>query len=189
MQEPYGEGPASHTDPESCVGNREAVGEALTGESTDQVMSCEINSSRVVTVLNAIYEVDLLGFSYGYPSCPDPAPVPKRALRRQALEVGALCGKAARTDLCGGPGATRVPTATLSCNFIAPPVGGLGHSMWGDRRGVCPLPALVRPWVDPRTPSRRCPHPWGNHPVLEAGLRCASGNAGWRCTIATAGTR
>src|SRR5712691_10199261 len=27
-------------------------------------------------------------------------------------EVGAVCGKAARTDLCGGRGVTRVPTAT-----------------------------------------------------------------------------
>jgi hypothetical protein len=26
-------------------------------------------------------------------------------------EVGAVCGKAARTDLCGGREATRVPTA------------------------------------------------------------------------------
>src|SRR2546422_1505593 len=29
-------------------------------------------------------------------------------------EVGAVCGKAARTDLCGGRGVTRVPTATDS---------------------------------------------------------------------------
>ena len=28
-------------------------------------------------------------------------------------EVGAVCGKAARTDLCGGREVTRVPTATL----------------------------------------------------------------------------
>src|SRR3974390_881813 len=28
-------------------------------------------------------------------------------------EVGAVCGKAARTDLCGGRGVTRVPTANL----------------------------------------------------------------------------
>jgi hypothetical protein len=51
MQEPHGEGPASHTDPESCVGSREAVGEALTGERTDQVLSCEITASRVPTPL------------------------------------------------------------------------------------------------------------------------------------------
>ena len=30
MEEPYGEGPASHTGPESCVGRRDAAGEALT---------------------------------------------------------------------------------------------------------------------------------------------------------------
>jgi len=31
MEEPYVEGLASHDDPESCVGSREGVGEALTG--------------------------------------------------------------------------------------------------------------------------------------------------------------
>jgi hypothetical protein len=31
IQELYGEGLASHTDPESCVASREAGGEALTG--------------------------------------------------------------------------------------------------------------------------------------------------------------
>jgi hypothetical protein len=31
MKEPYGEGVASHTGPESRVGGRKAVGEALTG--------------------------------------------------------------------------------------------------------------------------------------------------------------
>jgi hypothetical protein len=30
---------------------------------------------------------------------------------RHAPEVGAVCGKAARTDLCGGREVTRVPTA------------------------------------------------------------------------------
>ena len=43
---------------------------------------------------------------------PRSASVPVDPLRRQAPKVGAVCGKAARTDLCGGPGATRVPTAT-----------------------------------------------------------------------------
>src|SRR6476620_3531229 len=32
---------------------------------------------------------------------------------RQYPEVGAVCGKAARTDLCGGREVTRVPTAKL----------------------------------------------------------------------------
>ena len=31
MEEPYTEGVASHGGPESCVGRREAAGEALTG--------------------------------------------------------------------------------------------------------------------------------------------------------------
>jgi hypothetical protein len=30
MKEPYGEGPASHTGPESCAGARKDTGEALT---------------------------------------------------------------------------------------------------------------------------------------------------------------
>ena len=35
----YGKGVATHTDPESCVGGREAVGEALTGEHAGQALS------------------------------------------------------------------------------------------------------------------------------------------------------
>jgi hypothetical protein len=42
MQEPYSEGLAIHTGPESCACRREAMGEALTGENADQVWSCEI---------------------------------------------------------------------------------------------------------------------------------------------------
>ena len=42
MQEPYSEGVAIHTGPESCARRREAIGEALTGESADQVWNCEI---------------------------------------------------------------------------------------------------------------------------------------------------
>jgi len=34
-----------------------------------------------------------------------------RQVCRHTPEVGAVCGKAARTDLCGGREATRVPTA------------------------------------------------------------------------------
>src|SRR5579863_7092390 len=37
---------------------------------------------------------------------------------RHTPEVGAVCGKAARTDLCGGREVTRVPTAKL-CLFLA----------------------------------------------------------------------
>ena len=38
----------------------------------------------------------------------------KTAICRHSPEVGAVCGKAARTDLCGGRGAIPVPTATES---------------------------------------------------------------------------
>src|SRR5215467_8913805 len=38
----------------------------------------------------------------------------KTAICRHSPEVGAVCGKAARTDLCGGRGAISVPTATES---------------------------------------------------------------------------
>src|SRR5215470_5884062 len=36
----------------------------------------------------------------------------RTAICRHSLEVGAVCRKAARTDLCGGRGAISVPTAT-----------------------------------------------------------------------------
>lgn len=51
MKEPYGEGLAPHTDPESCAGCREAVGEALTGARTGQLLSCENTASRMPTLL------------------------------------------------------------------------------------------------------------------------------------------
>ena len=51
MKEPYIEGLANHGDPESCVGTRKGVGEALTGERIGEVLSREINSG-VPTLLN-----------------------------------------------------------------------------------------------------------------------------------------
>lgn len=42
MKEPYTEGLASHGAPESCVGARKGVGEALTGERIGEVLSREI---------------------------------------------------------------------------------------------------------------------------------------------------
>jgi len=42
MREPYGEGVASHTGPESCVLGGNAQGEALTGGSAGQVLNSEI---------------------------------------------------------------------------------------------------------------------------------------------------
>src|SRR5215207_5852528 len=45
----------------------------------------------------------------GYPSS-----MAKNTLRRHAPKVGAVCGKAARTVLCGGRSAMSVPTAIAS---------------------------------------------------------------------------
>lgn len=42
MKEPYGEGVASHTGPESCAVVREGGGEALTGARAGRVLSHEI---------------------------------------------------------------------------------------------------------------------------------------------------
>src|SRR5207302_2702382 len=42
---------------------------------------------------------------------PHPSSLAKRALCRQTPKVGAVCGKAARTDLCGGRAVMDVPTA------------------------------------------------------------------------------
>jgi len=45
MREPYGEGPASHTGPESCVRDGNVPCEALTGEDAGQPLSSEIRRS------------------------------------------------------------------------------------------------------------------------------------------------
>jgi RNA-directed DNA polymerase len=50
MKEPYSEGLANHTSPESCAGTREGAGEALTGVHTGRVLSCEINPSGTPTL-------------------------------------------------------------------------------------------------------------------------------------------
>jgi hypothetical protein len=50
MQVRYVEDLASHDDPESCVGGREAVGEALTGEHAGGAMSREKFSSGAPTL-------------------------------------------------------------------------------------------------------------------------------------------
>jgi hypothetical protein len=49
MKEPYREGRAVHPDPKSCVGGREAAGEALIGAHAGQPLSREIRQSGVPT--------------------------------------------------------------------------------------------------------------------------------------------
>ena len=46
MKVPYGEGLASHTDPESCVYTRKGIGEALTGEVRAGLLSRERYGKR-----------------------------------------------------------------------------------------------------------------------------------------------
>src|SRR5262245_17420312 len=97
----------------------------------------KIVQRAVVTLLNAIYEENFLGFSYGFrpgrgthdapayaeaskpkgsdhvgtddaagerlaPETDHPPSLAERSLCRHTPEVGAVCGKAARTVLCGG---------------------------------------------------------------------------------------
>jgi hypothetical protein len=45
------------------------------------------------------------------PQAANPPPLAKPTLRRQTPKVGAVCGKPARTVLCGGRSVMRVPTA------------------------------------------------------------------------------
>jgi len=52
MKEPYGEGLAPHTGPESCADGCEVGSEALTGVRTGQPLSCEINESGTPTLLS-----------------------------------------------------------------------------------------------------------------------------------------
>lgn len=46
MKESYGEGPATHTGPESCAADRKGGGETLTGGSAGRVFSRERTSLR-----------------------------------------------------------------------------------------------------------------------------------------------
>ena len=45
MKEPHGKGVAIHPDPESCAGDGNIAGEALTGEDAGQPLSSEITIS------------------------------------------------------------------------------------------------------------------------------------------------
>jgi hypothetical protein len=49
MRESYRKGVANHPGPESCVANRKATIEALTGAHAGRALSCEIIATRVPT--------------------------------------------------------------------------------------------------------------------------------------------
>ena len=62
MKESYGEGPTTHTGPESCAVGREAGGEALTGEPAGRVLSREIHApGRKPWVLRGADAVEVSG--------------------------------------------------------------------------------------------------------------------------------
>src|SRR5271165_2806057 len=54
------------------------------------------------------------------PQTQNPSSLAARTLRRQTPKVGAVCGKAACTDLCGGTGVTRFPTAIMLLPVLFP---------------------------------------------------------------------
>src|SRR5437870_2117788 len=56
------------------------------------------------------------------PETDHPPSLAERSVRRQTPEVGAVCGKAARTVLCGGRSAMSVPTATGALRAACPRV-------------------------------------------------------------------
>src|ERR1700719_2336400 len=51
------------------------------------------------------------------------------SIARQSSKVGAVCGSAARTVLCGGRSVMIVPTATCGCRNPAISIGGLPNSL------------------------------------------------------------
>jgi len=99
MKEPYIEGLANHDDPESCVGLRKEVGEALTGEHIGEVLSREINSG-VLTLLSE---------REGHIETNDMASSPRIPRgRRPSACVNAPCAGTGRSRVCpddfGSPG-------------------------------------------------------------------------------------
>jgi hypothetical protein len=83
MQESHGKDLASHPDPESCTGGREAAGEALTGAHAGQPSSREIIKSGVLTPLIEA-EGNILDGVIGKPSM-DPARSETLCMRGNSL--------------------------------------------------------------------------------------------------------
>ena len=83
MKESYGEGPASHTGPESCVGRRKATGEALTGVHAGRPLSSEITPSGTPTLL--IDAEGNIGHGARRESCSSPAESKTLCMRENSL--------------------------------------------------------------------------------------------------------
>jgi len=79
MKESHDEGSASHIGPESCVGDCEVVGEALTGVHAGRVSSCETKSTGTPTSLSEA-EGHTTGIDSGeMPAGPAQSQTPKTA--------------------------------------------------------------------------------------------------------------
>jgi hypothetical protein len=61
MKEPYGQGPATQSGPESCAYLREGRGEALTGVRAGRVLSCESKASAMSGLLRGADAVKVVG--------------------------------------------------------------------------------------------------------------------------------
>src|SRR4051794_13726730 len=76
MKESHDEGLASHIGPESCVGDREVAGEALTGVHAGRVLSCETLSGTPTPLSEA--EGNIAGIDQGeMPVSPAQSQTPK----------------------------------------------------------------------------------------------------------------
>src|SRR6202790_314044 len=76
-----------------------------------------------------------------------------RTLRRQTPKVGAVCGKPACTDLCGGTGVTRCPTAITTLQGSA---GRVEAVVVEDRELVHRLLPMMRGLVPPGGDITQC---------------------------------
>src|ERR1700722_17230231 len=84
----------------------------------------------------------------------------QRAVRRHSPEVGAVCGKVARTDLCGGREVTRVPTATVANGES---IVSIRHSLLATRHSPLTVTCSLRPAVPIRFGQHVDPEPRPAH--------------------------
>src|SRR5215471_11881349 len=120
MKESHRKDLASHPDPESCDGGREATGEALTGAHAGQPSSCEITVSGVPT-LSTQAEGNTVGGATGKPSA-DPAQSKTLRMRGNSLhgnreipQASALVWRIGRRrSLTARPACTPVGSRTVA---------------------------------------------------------------------------
>src|SRR5437870_12531757 len=115
MKESYRKDPASHPDPESCGGGREAAGEALTGAHAGQPLSCEITLSGVPT-LSTHAEGSTTGGATGEPSV-EPAQSKTLRMRGNSSHGNREIPQAPVVDGSAGP-TTRI-CSRLNAGFDA----------------------------------------------------------------------